>query len=349
MKPPKLVRVSLALALVAVAGLGAKRASVRNVSQMAAAADRFLAALPADQRARAAFQFEDPERLRFHFIPTETFARQGVTVGEMGTQQKEAAHALLRTGLSQRGYMTATQIMETEGILGLLEGGRGQFTRDPERYYVSVFGEPSTTGSWGWRFEGHHLSLQFTVVEGEITVSSPTFLAANPAEVPDGPRRGMRAIARQEDAGRAMLGSLDAAQRQVAIRENIEVRDVLARVALDPTPLAAVGIEARALRPAQRELLMEIVHAYTDVMNDEIAALRLAQVESAGIDDIRFAWAGGTKRGELSYFRVQGPTFLIEMSNTMNDPNHIHSGWRDFGSEFGRDVLTAHMRDHDQE
>ena len=344
---PTFARSVLVLGLVVLAGLGAKRVATRNVAQMADAANRFLSALPADQRASASFAFDAPERLRFHFIPTETFARQGLTIRDMGAPQREAAHALLRTGLSQRGYMTATQIMETEGILRGLEGGRGQFRRDPEEYFVSVFGTPTTSGSWGWRFEGHHLSLQFTVVEGAITVSSPTFLASNPAEVPDGPLRGMRALGRQEDAGRALLGSLDAAQRDVAIQEDISPRDVMARVALDPDPLAPIGIEARALRPAQRELLMEIVHAYTDVMNEEIAALRLAKVEQAGVDNLRFAWAGGTKRGELSYFRVQGPTFLIELTNTMNDPNHIHSGWREFGAEFGRDVIAAHLRqDH---
>jgi hypothetical protein len=184
-------------------------------------------------------------------------------------------------------------------------------------------------------------------VEGEITVSSPTFLAANPAEVPDGPRRGMRALARQEDAGRAMLSALTPEQREIAVQEDIPVRDVVARVALDIDPLEPVGVAASALDEAQREILMEIVHAYTDVMTDEIAALRLAKIDDAGVGNLRFAWAGGTKRGEMSYFRVQGPTFLIEFSNTMNDPNHIHSGWREFGAEFGRDVLAAHMRnDH---
>lgn len=347
MKVPTFARAALVLVLVSVAGLGAKRVATRNVAQMAEAANRFLSALPAEQRSMASFAFDSPQRLRFHFIPTETFERQGLTIRDMGQAQRQAAHALLRTGLSQRGYMTATQIMETEGILRGLEAGRGQFRRDPEEYFVSVFGAPTTSGSWGWRFEGHHLSLQFTVVEGAITVSSPTFLASNPAEVPDGPLRGMRAIGRQEDAGRALLGSLDAAQREVAIQDDLSPRDVMARVAIDPDPLAPVGIEARALRPAQRELLMEIVHAYTDVMNDEIAALRLAKIEQAGVDNLRFAWAGGTKRGELSYFRVQGPTFLIELTNTMNDPNHIHSGWREFGAEFGRDVLAMHVRqDH---
>ncbi len=347
MKASTFTRPVLVLILVAAAGLGAKRASMRNVAQMADAASAFLTSLPQEQRQVAAFAFDAPERVRFHFIPPEAFERHGLPIKEMGRAQREGAHALLRTGLSQRGYMTATQIMEAEGILQMLEGGRGQFSRDPELYFVSVFGTPSATGTWGWRFVGHLLSLQYTIVEGSITVSSPTFLAANPAEVPDGPRRGMRALARQEDAGRAMLSALTPEQRDVAIQEDIPVSDVVARVALDIDPLAPVGIAASDLEPAQVDILMEIVHAYTDVMADEIAALRLAKVEDAGVENLRFAWAGGTKRGEMSYFRVQGPTFLIEFSNTMNDPNHIHSGWREFGAEFGRDVLAEHMRqDH---
>jgi hypothetical protein len=347
MKPSTLVRPVLVLALIVVAGLGAKRASLRNVAMMADAANAFLTALPQDQRASASFTFDAAERVRFHFIPPEAFERHGLPLEEMGQTQRKRAHALLRTGLSQRGYMTATQIMEAEGILQMLEGGRGQFSRNPQLYFVSVFGTPSTTGTWGWRFEGHHLSLQYTIVEGDITVSSPTFLGANPAEVPDGPRRGMRALARQEDAGRAMLSALTPQQREIAIQDDIRVSDVIARIELDIDPLAPIGIAASALDPAQREILMEIVHAFTDVMTDEIAALRLAKIEDAGVENLRFAWAGGTKRGEMSYFRVQGPTFLIEFSNTMNDPNHIHSGWREFGAEFGRDLLAEHMRnDH---
>jgi hypothetical protein len=345
--PSRFARPVLIAGLLALAGLGAKHASMRNVAQMADAASAFLTSLPQAQRTQATFAFDSPERVRFHFIPPEAFERHGLPIKDMGAMQRERAHALLRTGLSQRGYLTATQIMEAEGILRMLEGGRGQFSRDPQLYFVSVFGPPSTTGTWGWRFEGHHLSLQFTVVDGDITVSSPTFLGANPAEVPDGPRRGMRALARQEDGGRALLSSLTPEQREVAIQEGIEVQDVLARIEIDIDPFAPVGIAASALDPVQRDLLMEIVHSYTDVMADEIAALRLAKIEQAGIGNVRFAWAGGTKRGELSYFRVQGPTFLIEFSNTMNDPNHVHSGWREFGAEFGRDILAEHIRnDH---
>jgi hypothetical protein len=347
MKPSTFGRLVLVVGLTLLAGLGAKRVATRNVSHMSDAASRFLSSLSAAQRTQATFAFDAAERLRFHFIPPESFERHGLPIKDMASAQRDLAHALLRTGLSQRGYMTATQIMEAEGILQMLEGGRGQFSRDNTLYFVSVFGTPSTTGTWGWRFEGHHLSLQYTIVEGRITVSSPTFLAANPAEVPDGPRRGMRALARQEDAGRAMLSALDPAQREVAIQKDISPRDVIARIALDIDPFLSVGVRARDMTPAQREVLMEIVRAYTDVMADEIAALRMTKVQQAGIDNLTFAWAGGTKRGELSYFRVQGPTFLIEFSNTMNDPNHVHSGWREFGAEFGRDVLAEHMRnDH---
>jgi hypothetical protein len=348
MKPSRFSRSVLVLGLLALAGLGAKSAAMRNVAAMTEAASAFLSSLPQPQRTQATFAFDAAERTRFHFIPPESFERHGLPIKEMGSAQRERAHALLRTGLSQRGYMTATQIMEAEGILRMLEGGRGQFSRDNELYFVSVFGTPSAGGTWGWRFEGHHLSLQYTIVEGDITVSSPTFLAANPAEVPDGPRRGMRALARQEDAGRAMLSALTPEQREVAIQEDIEVRDVIARIEMGIDPLAPVGIAAADLDPAQVEVLMEIVSAYTDVMADEIAALRMARVREAGIENIRFAWAGGTKRGELSYFRVQGPTFLIEFSNTMNDPNHVHSGWREFGAEFGRDILAEHMRNDHQ-
>jgi hypothetical protein len=225
----------------------------------------------------------------------------------------------------------------------MLEGDGRRFQRDAAAYLVSVFGTPSTDGTWGWRFEGHHLSLHFTIVDGDVTVSSPTFLAASPAEIPSGPKKGMRPLARQEDAGRALLSSLDIAQRQVAITDTVAPRDILSAMRPEVGPLATAGIRASALNGLQRSLLMDIIEAYTSVMNEEIAALRWSGIREAGTDDITFAWAGGTLRGEVAYFRVQGPTFLIEFDNTANDPNHVHSGWRDFDGDFGRDVLREHV------
>lgn len=343
MKRSTLARSTLVIGLALLGGLAAKHASDRNVARMAETARAFLASLDDQQRNRATFEFDSEERQRFHFIPPETFRREGLRINEMTEPQRQRAHDLLRAGVSERGYLTATQIMEAEGILRMLEGDGRRFARDPEAYVVSVFGTPSTDGTWGWRFEGHHLSLHFTVVEGDVTVSSPTFLAASPAEVPSGPRKGMRPLARQEDAGRALLGSLTVEQRAVAVIDTLAPRDIVSAMRPEVGPLASAGIRAAELTSLQRTLLMDVIEAWTSVMNDEIAALRWSRIRTAGTDDIRFAWAGGTLRGEVAYFRVQGPTFLIEFDNTANDPNHVHSGWRDFDGDFGRDMLREHV------
>ena len=343
MKRSTIVRSFCVLGLAILSGLGADWTSERNAAAMAESASRFLSSLTAEQRARAAFPFQSEDRLRFHFIPPETFDRQGVTIKEMSTEQRRRAHELLASGLSARGHMTAMQIMEAEGILATLEGPDRQFARDGEAYYVTVFGTPSADATWAWRWEGHHLSLHFTVVDGEISVSTPTFLSASPAEIPSGPKKGMRPLSRQEDAGRALLSSLDLAQRDVAIIDDVAPTNILAAMEPEVGPLATDGIGASALNDVQRALLLDIVEAYTSVMAPEIAALRWEDIRAAGTDDITFAWAGGTVRGEVAYFRVQGPTFLIEFDNTQRDPNHVHSGWRDFDGDFGRDLLREHV------
>ena len=313
-----------------------------DVAQMTDGASQFLMSLSDEERGRATFAFDSEERVRFHFVPPETFERHGLPLREMSTEQRDRAQALLRSGLSQRGYMTAQEIIEIEGILQAMEDG-GQFSRDPELYFVSVFGEPSTDGTWAWRFEGHHLSLHFTIVDGGITVSAPTFLAASPAEVMEGPRRGLRPLGSLEDAARTLLASLDASQRAVAIIEEVAPTNIVRGVELEPDPLSPVGIVGSDLTPEQRDILMEVIEFYTSTMADNIAALRREKIEDDGIENVAFAWAGGTEYGDVSYFRVQGPSFLIEFDHTQRDPNHIHSGWRDFDGDFGRDVLREHL------
>ena len=314
----------------------------QDVAQMVDGAEEFLASLSDSERARATWAFEAEERERFHFVPDETYDRNGFPLEDMSAEQRDLAHALLATGLSRSGHMTANEIIELEAILEEREGG-GQFSRDPDLYYVSVFGTPSTDGTWAWRFEGHHLSLHFTIVEGGITVSSPTFLSASPAEVTEGRGAGLRPLGSLEDAGRALLASLDAAQRDVAIFDEVAPTNIVAGVELAPDPLSPVGIVGSELTATQRDLLMGVIEFYTSVMADDIAALRSAKIEEDGIENITFAWAGGTGYGDVSYFRVQGPSFLIEFDHTQRDPNHIHSGWRDFDGDFGRDVLREHL------
>ena len=334
-----------ALTLVVVSAPGARPESARDVARMAEAAGAFLASLPDDRRAEATFDFASDERFRFHFIPPESYPRSGLRLRDMTADQRTRAEELLRAGLSARGFLTTQQIIQLEGILRDMEGGGGRLARDPEEYFVSVFGTPSGSGTWGWRFEGHHLSLHFTIVEGSGVASSPAFLGANPAEVREGPHRGLRPLAREEDAARALVTALDAGQRETAVIDDVAPRDIVTGAELEISRLSPPGIRADQLDDRQRGLLMAIVDAYVSHMADDVATQRMERLRAAGLDAITFAWAGATERGEPHYYRVQGPTFLIEYDNTQNDANHIHSVWRDFDGDFGEDLLRDHMRE----
>lgn len=338
------LRVWAFVTLIALPMAAALAAANRAPATMAAAASTFLASLTAEQRGQAVFPFDSAERERFHFIPTEMFARRGLTIKEMSEPQRAAAHALLKTGLSQRGYLTATSIMDLENVLREVEAARPQFVRDPQRYFVSVFGTPSDRGAWSWRVEGHHVSLNFTIVNGALLASSPEFFGTNPAEVRSGPKRGTRILGDLEDPARALVTSLDAGQRVKAVIEGVAPNDIVTANRMPITPLAPAGIAMADLSASQKTLLTQVVAGYTSFAADDIAADRMDRIRKAGIDKVTFAWAGETERGKKHYYRVQGPTFLIEYDNTQDDGNHVHSVWRDFDQDFGRDLLREHIR-----
>ncbi len=336
-------RVVVVVCLLAAWGAsGAVRAQRSSAAAMAGAASRFLASLSSEQRQTATFPFDAAERLRWNFIPTEVFPRNGLLLKDMTPEQRALAQALLQTGLSQRGYATYTAIIQLEDVLRLIDSER--FVRDPVLYRVSVFGTPGSQGAWGWRVEGHHVSLHFTVVNGVAVASTPSFAGTNPAEVRTGAQKGTRILGAQEDAGRALVSALDAAQRATAVVAAVAPGEILTENKLDISPLAPAGIKASALTAPQRERLMAIVDAYAGLMAPEIAAERMARLRAAGADNLTFAWAGPLERGQKHYYRVQGPTFLIEFDNTQNDGNHVHSIWRDFNGDFGRDLLREHLR-----
>ena len=336
-------RFVVALGLVALSIVGAMVAAERSASVMATAADRFLESLTPEQRAQATFEFQSDEREKWHFIPTEMFPRSGLTIKAMTDAQRAHAHDLLGAGLSQRGYLTATAIMDLETVLRALENG-GRMDRDPATYFFSIFGVPAANGAWGWRVEGHHLSLHFTIIDGTAVASSPHFFGSNPAQVRTGPKAGLRVLREREDAARALVLALDGAQRTAAIIDDLAPDDILTGVELDIDPLSPVGVKAAALNPSQRDLLMRLIDAYTSIMADDVAAERMAKIREAGHDDIGFVWAGPTDRGKPHYYRVQGPTFLIEYDNMQGGGNHVHSVWRDFAGDFGRDLLREHLQ-----
>ena len=343
-------RVLLAIGLLAALPVAGLIASARTAASMAATADKFLASLTPEQRQQAALPFEGDEPTKWHYIPNEMFPRKGLQIKDMTEAQRTLAHDLMKTGLSQRGFTTATSIMALEDVLHAIEAAAGdpgaggrRFARNPLEYYFTVFGTPSAKGMWGWRVNGHHLSLNFTINNGTGVATSPTFFGSNPAEVRDGPKKGTRILGPMEDAGRALVMALDDAQRATAIIQKDALNEIVTTNKVKIDPLSPAGLAASAMTPAQRELLTKVIDAYVSQMTEEVAQERMARITRAGAEKIAFAWAGEIERGQKHYYRVQGPTFLIEFDNAQNDGNHIHSVWRDFNGDFGQDLLREHL------
>jgi hypothetical protein len=340
------LRLTVAATLVTIFAVGAVIASQKSAANMAKAAAGFLDSLTPEQRQKVAFPFESDERLRWHFIPNETFPRKGLMIKDMNETQRRLAHDLLRSGLSARGYLKVTSIIELEDILKVIETG-GKLARNKEEYLFSIFGTPGAKGRWGWRVEGHHVSVRFAVADGAVTdnvSTSPMFLGANPAEVREGDKKGLRVLADEEDAARALVMALPPELQKQAVVSPVAPADILTMNKNDIKPLPDQGVLYSALPAQQQALLSRLIEVYTSNMESDLAAERLAKIKAAGMEKIRFAWLGETDKGKKHYYSVQGPTFLIEYDNTQNNGNHIHSVWRDFNGDFGRDVLREHVK-----
>jgi hypothetical protein len=318
---------------------GHAHATSHAASRMRECADRFLAALDNNQRAKATFPFESDERLNWHFIPKE---RKGLPLREMTSYQKHLASALLAAGLSQAGYIKAVTIMSLEDVLKVIESDSGE-RRNPEKYYFSIFGTPSNSGTWGYRVEGHHFSQNYTVVDGNV-IDGPSFFGANPADVREGPRKSLRVLASEDDLGMQLIHTLDEQQQKVAIVDPTAYKDILTaasrKAALQGQPS---GLDASKMNANQFDALMALVEEYARNVPDELAEARIAQINKAG-RNIHFAWSGGINHGDPHYYRVQTPSFLIELDDTQDDANHIHSVWRDFAGDFGEDLLHQHYQ-----
>ena len=306
--------------------------------EMAQAAQNLLFALGPDQKAKCTFEFKNDERFNWHFIPKP---RKGLTLQEMTPAQRHLAYGLLNSGLSQRGFMKATTIMSLEQILLEMEKGSGP-KRDPEIYYVSIFGEPKAGAVWGWRVEGHHLSLNFAIAPDQSVAVTPSFLGTNPADVKTGPRTGLRVLAQEEDSARKLVQSLSAEQKQTAVYTNKAPADIITAADRKARLLDPAGLAVSKMDKAQAEMLTQVVREYVYRYRSELADKDLAKIEAAPKDKIFFAWAGGLDRGQPHYYRVQGPSFLIEFDNTQNNANHVHAVWRDLQNDFGEDILARH-------
>jgi hypothetical protein len=303
---------------------------------MSVAGQTFLSTLNAAQRATASFPFDDPERTKWAYVPQ---ARAGIPLKAMGAAQHAAAFRLLGTGLSDRGTGLARGIIELEGTLRELEGAA---FRDPDLYYVTLFAGPSGTKPWGWRFEGHHLSVNVTELGPRGKIVAPLFMGANPARVPRGPREGHRLLAAEEDLAFELLQMFDAGQRARATIAAQTFGEILTRN--DPTvrPMALAGLPAADMTLSQQQQLRRLLGVYAGRMSDSSAARQLQRIEDAGFRRLHFAWAGAHQPRNAHYYRIHGPTVLVEYDNTQSGANHIHTVWRDLENDFGGDLLKRH-------
>ncbi len=336
-------RLNAFLPLLAVAALLPGVAGAHDAAgAMAKAANDWLSTLDAKQRETATYQVTDSERTNWHFIP-KPFEGEGMRGGlpmrDMRQDQRALAFALLSTGLSHTGLVTATQIMSLEQVLWELENHSPK--RSPEMYYLSIFGEPGSK-AWGWRVEGHHLSINFTVADGKVTSGTPLFFASNPAEVLEGPRKGLKVLAAEEDQARALVKSLSDEQKKQTVIADKAPRDILTAAESEVKALEEEGIAYSALDESQQKALRDLIDVYVHRVRPEIADDEMKAIEAAGMDQIKFAWAGEFEDKTPHYYRIQGPTFLLEYANTQNGANHVHAVWRDFKGDFGRDVLREH-------
>ncbi len=314
--------------------------------QMADTANALIKTLSPEQKDKLAFTFDSPERENWHFIPRE---RKGLAIREMTPEQHLLAHALLSTGLSNRGYLKATTIMSLEEILFHMESAADESKRvatrekrDPEKYFLSIFGQPAMTGIWGWRVEGHHFSLNITVKDGTLFRATPSFFGTNPGEVRTGPRTGTRVLGTEEDLGRKLATSLSDDLWKKTLVETTAPKEMITEAKHHVDPLSPEGISDADLNAEQKETLHQLIREFIFRIRPEIAEESWKQILTGG--PIHFAWAGEREKGKPHYYRVQGKTFLLEYDNTQNDANHVHTVWRDFNGDFGADLLQAHLQ-----
>ena len=330
----------VAIALLPLTGSGHSPAEAAQ--EMAVTAQSWLDSLTPELRKKAVIDFGDKERANWHYIPK---SREGLPLAEMNDAQRKLAKALLASGLSGHGVAQVEAVVALENVLRAIENSAH---RDETRYFFTVFGQPGATGTWGWRVEGHHISVNFTIVDGQKISVTPNFVGANPAEVRlPGPQSGHRALAPEEDLGRALVLSLDDARQRRAVISDHAPGDILTRADQQAKPMEPAGLGYADMSAAQQAQLKALMEIYASRLRAGLAETELKKISDSGWDRLSFVWAGGLKPGQGHYYRIQSPDFVIEYDNTQNDANHIHTVWRVFAGDFGRDLLREHyVTDH---
>jgi len=310
--------------------------------KMVVAADKFIKALSSEQRTKGVFGFDSPERINWHFVPLQDKqknpTRKGLRFEEMTGEQKELAFGLLRSATSEAGFDKAKTIMSLEGVLKESEKN-GVNVRSPEWYFVSIFGDPNSGKPWGWRFEGHHLSLNFTLDGKRVVSTTPAFFGANPAIVKAGAKKGLRTLPEAEEAPKKLIAALDENQKKEARKDKI-FAEIEQEKALAPD--FPKGISVAKLTSEQKTFVKDILSGYANRLAKDLAEKELARLYGEDFASLDFSYAEEeNKPGHPLTYRLQGKNVLIEFLNIQadgsgNPANHIHSSWRASTGDFGQ-------------
>lgn len=309
------------------------------------AAVKFLNSLPSKLKERTQYPFSDNERFNWHYVPR---SRKGISFHDLDAMQREAAMNLLKVSLSEQGFKKASGIIALEEVLREVEGHAPNSSyRDRLNYYFTIFGTPSGDKPWGWRLEGHHISLNFSSVSGTIESSTPSFFGANPAVVPHGKDKGMQILKLETNLGFMLLNSLNATQKKIAIVSEHAPADILTRNDRNATVLEPKGLPYSSMDAAQQKIFLQLLDAYVKNYVFGFSSKLMEKIKKAGFENLSFAWAGSLTPGAGHYYRIQGPMLLIEYDNTQNNANHVHTVVRDLTNDFAEDILKQHyQREH---
>lgn len=301
---------------------------------MATAALKLAEVLPADQKQKLMYKYDDPERLNWHFIPKD---RNGIVLWDLNGEPRKAAEELVKVGLSAAGHAKVLQVRSLEEVLYLFEGGEEDYRRNrrhPHKYHITVFGTPGPTGLWGWRFEGHHLSLNFSIQDGVVVSSTPEMFGANPALIDAGPSRKLRILAGREDIARQILKACNEEQKKQMWISETAPDDIRGAGLAQPVVEEAVGLRYGDMSPEQKKLLKELLGEYLSAMPAQVVRDRLKAIEASGMDNVRMAWWGESEVNKRHHYVIQGASFIVEYNNTQNEANHVHAMWRNVGGDF---------------
>lgn len=304
-------------------------------------ANTFINSLDSVQKSKTVFPFDTMSRYEWHYVPPSGVPRHGIAIRELDSIQKQNIYKLLKTYLSSYGYTRTQGIMNTEYLLKELEpNNKG---RIPENYFVAFYGNPEKDKTWGWKFSGHHLALNYTIVNNQLAFA-PFFFGVYPAVRTNGEAKDKKIFKNEEELAFKLVNSLTQEQKLKAIFKLEAFADIVTNNSQKVVPFDTVGIVAKDLTYEQKHILNQLIVTYLSNMPSKIAQLRMKRIVSENFNEISFGWAGGTKLGEPHYYRIQGKTFLIELDNTQHNANHVHTVWRDFNGDYGIDLLKEHYK-----